>query len=81
MRTKFSVKDVILELLGELKEKFKLTYIFIAHDFLLSYYLCDKVVIMDKGRIIEYLDINNKEMNVTNPITKRILGNFIEENI
>lgn len=74
----YLVQKQILELLGELKEKLKLTYIFIAHDFLLSYYLCDKVIIMDKGRIVDTLDINTGLTNVINPITKRILGNFIE---
>jgi len=43
----------ILNLLKDLKEKLKLTYLFIAHDLSVVKYICDRILVMYKGRIIE----------------------------
>lgn len=46
-------QDKILKLLVRLQKELSLTYIFISHDFELCYYLADKIVLIDKGEIIE----------------------------
>lgn len=67
------VQRQMLELLGDLKKKFQLTYLFIAHDFGACYYLCDKMIIMDNGKVIEQLD-DMDDLVITSPITKRLMG-------
>lgn len=67
------VQRQMLQLLGDLKAKFKLTYLFIAHDFGACYYICDKMIVMDSGKVVEELaDMNN--LVITSPITKKLMG-------
>ncbi|MDO4793327.1 MAG: dipeptide/oligopeptide/nickel ABC transporter ATP-binding protein [Filifactor alocis] len=68
------VQQKMLKLLGDLKSRFNLTYVFIAHDFMTCYYLCDKIIVMDGGRIIETLENIGEEIRVRHPLTKRLLG-------
>lgn len=48
-----SVQAQLLDLLQELQHEFNIAYLFITHDFGVVEYLADRIVIMDKGRIIE----------------------------
>ncbi len=47
------VQKDILELLKKLRKDFNLTYIFISHDLEVVRYICDRVIIMKDGRIVE----------------------------
>ncbi|MDO4267074.1 MAG: dipeptide/oligopeptide/nickel ABC transporter ATP-binding protein [Eubacteriales bacterium] len=47
----------IMDLLQELKEKLKLTYVFITHDLTSVTYLCDEVLFLYKGRVTEHLPV------------------------
>ena len=53
-----SVRAQVLNLLKELQEQRKLTYIFVSHDMSVIEYICDRVAIMYLGKIVE---IGNKE--------------------
>ncbi len=48
-----SVQAQVLNLLNELKERFKFTYIFISHDLAVVKYMADQLVVMNQGRIEE----------------------------
>lgn len=48
-----TIQAQIMELLLELKEEFGLTYIFISHDIDVVYQLCDRIMVMKDGHIIE----------------------------
>lgn len=48
-----SLRAQVINLLLELQEKRKLTYILISHQISLIRYLSDRILIMDKGKIIE----------------------------
>jgi peptide/nickel transport system ATP-binding protein len=48
-----SVEAQVLNLLGELKEKFSLTYLFISHDLNVVEYVADRVLVMYLGRVVE----------------------------
>lgn len=71
------VQRQMLKLLGDLKCKFQLTYVFISHDFMTCYYLCDKIFVMDEGRIIDVLADLDGEIRIAHPLTKRLLGDAL----
>ena len=48
-----SVQAQVLNLLNELKEDFKFTYIFISHDLAVVKYMSDQLLVMNKGQIEE----------------------------
>jgi peptide/nickel transport system ATP-binding protein len=48
-----SVQAQVLNLLGELQKKLGLTLLFIAHDLSVVEYLCDEVVVLYLGRVME----------------------------
>ena len=48
-----SVQGQILNLLVDLKHKLNLTYLFISHDLKVVEFICEKICVMYKGKIIE----------------------------
>jgi len=48
-----SVQAQVLNLLNELKETFSLSYIFISHDLSVVKHFCDRIIVLNKGKIEE----------------------------
>lgn len=48
-----TIQAQIMELLLELKKEFGLTYIFISHDIDVVYQLCDRIMVMKDGHVVE----------------------------
>ncbi|NJN04338.1 MAG: ABC transporter ATP-binding protein [Leptolyngbyaceae cyanobacterium RM1_1_2] len=48
-----SVQAQVLELMLMLKKEFDLTYLFITHDLWVARYLCDRIAVMQAGKIVE----------------------------
>ena len=51
-----SVQAEILNLLTDLREREKLTYLMVTHDLGVVTHLCDRVAVMQQGKIVELLD-------------------------
>ena len=48
-----SVQAQVLNLLNDLKEHYRYTYLFITHDLSVVHYMADRIMVMQKGKIVE----------------------------
>jgi oligopeptide/dipeptide ABC transporter ATP-binding protein len=48
-----SIQSQVLNLLVELKQEFKLTYLFVAHDLAVVGYIADRIAVMYLGKVVE----------------------------
>ncbi|VVB96292.1 Trehalose/maltose import ATP-binding protein MalK [uncultured archaeon] len=68
-----SVQAQILNLLTELKEEYKMSYLFIAHNMAVIRYLCDRVAVMKAGKIVEEGEVEEIFEKPKHPYTKALL--------
>jgi peptide/nickel transport system ATP-binding protein len=68
-----SVQAQVLNLLNELKQDFKFTYIFISHDLAVVKYMSDQLVVMNKGKIEEIGDADSIYKNPNKSYTKNLI--------
>ena len=71
------VQDKILDLLYKIQKQYQLTYIFISHDIRLCYFLADRIILIDKGKIIEDFKELGKEIIPKTEIGKILLKDII----
>ena len=71
------VQDKILDLLYKIQKQYQLTYIFISHDIRLCYFLADRIILIDKGKIIEDFKDLDKEIIPKTEIGKILLEDII----
>lgn len=69
-----SVQALIVELLRRLQRERGMTYLFISHDLLLVGYLCQRVVILYQGEIVEILPSARLAREARHPYTKKLLS-------
>jgi oligopeptide transport system ATP-binding protein len=68
-----SIQAQIVNLLEDLRERFRLTYLFIAHDLSVVRHLCQRVAVMYLGRIVELADCDELFDNPLHPYTRVLL--------
>ena len=69
-----TVQTQVLELMLALKEEFDLTYLFITHDLWVARFFCDRIAVMNAGKIVE-LDTTEKIFTqASHPYTQKLLS-------
>ena len=68
-----TIQDQILDLLMKLRREFNLSYLFISHDLNVVYQCCDRVIVMQKGEIVEENTVDGIFDNPVHPYTKQLL--------
>jgi oligopeptide/dipeptide ABC transporter ATP-binding protein len=68
-----SVRAKILELMGDLKDEFDLTYLYITHDLATARFFCDRIAIMYLGRIVEFGSAEAIFADPRHPYTESLL--------
>ena len=69
-----SIQAQVINLLEDLRERFGLTYLFIAHDLSVVRQLCQRVAVMYLGRIVELAGCDELFDNPLHPYTRALLG-------
>ena len=69
-----SVQAQVIELLLELRERLRLTYLFIAHDLRLVEHVCNRVAVMYLGKVVEMGETRALFRNPAHPYTRALLS-------
>jgi oligopeptide/dipeptide ABC transporter ATP-binding protein len=69
-----SIQAQIINLLQDLQERLKLTYLFIAHDLRVVEHISQRVAIMYLGKIVELADRGDIYANPRHPYTRALLS-------
>jgi len=69
-----SVQAQVLNLLADLRERTGISLLFIAHDLAVVRYLCDRVAVMNTGRIVEQGSRDQVYDDPKHPYTRSLLA-------
>ena len=68
-----SVQAQVLNLLNDLKKEFEFSSIFISHDLAVVRYISDRILVMNKGKIVEEGPSDAVYFNPKNEYTKKLI--------
>ena len=71
-----SIQSQVLQLMRDLKEEFKLTYIFITHDLAVAQFFCDRIAVMHRGKIVEQGTTSEVLTNPQHRYTKSLIASI-----
>jgi oligopeptide/dipeptide ABC transporter ATP-binding protein len=69
-----SIQSQILNLLVDLRERFDLTYLFVAHNLSVIEYISDRVGVMYLGKLVELADVDTLYKTPRHPYTVALLS-------
>jgi len=71
-----SVQAQVLNLIRELQQEFNLTYIFISHDLAVIKHISDRMMVMNKGEIVEMGDPDEIYYHPKEEYTKKLIASI-----
>jgi len=69
-----SIQAQIINLLIELQQEFKLSYMIISHDLTVVEYICDRIAVMYLGRIVEMAPYSNLYRDPKHPYSEALIS-------
>ncbi len=69
-----SIQAGVINLLDELKARFKISYLFVAHDLSVVRHIADRVAVMYLGKFVEFGEIDAVFDNPQHPYTEALLS-------
>ncbi len=70
-----TIQAQIMELMQKLQQEMQLSYLFISHDINVVYKMCDRIMVMKEGKIIEIGETDEVFDCPKQEYTKELLGN------
>jgi peptide/nickel transport system ATP-binding protein len=71
-----SVQAQVLNLLNEIRSQRKLSYIFISHDLHVVRYMCERMIVMHKGQIVEQGNSDQIMKAPANAYTRKLIDSI-----
>ena len=69
-----SIRAGILNLLKDLQKEFDLTYLFVSHDLSVIRYICERIMVMYAGKLVEYAEGDDLFNTPLHPYTQALLS-------
>ena len=69
-----SIRAQVLNLMSELQKKRNLTYLFVAHDLSVVRFICDRIAVIHKGKIVELAESEELFRHPFHPYTRALLS-------
>ena len=69
-----SIQAQVLNLLLDLQQRFGMTYLLISHDLAVVNHLCDEVLVMQQGRVVEQGSPKQLFSHARHPYTQSLLN-------
>jgi oligopeptide/dipeptide ABC transporter ATP-binding protein len=76
-----SIQSQILNLMMDLRDKYGLSYIFIAHDLAVIEHISDEIAVMYLGKIVEHTDATQLYARPLHPYTQALISSIPEPKI
>lgn len=71
-----SIQAQIINLLLDLREEYNLTYLFISHNISIVEFFCDRIVVMERGNIVDSRKAEDLQSS-THPTTRKLLDSVL----
>ncbi len=72
-----TIQKQIIDLLNELQKKYSMSYLFISHDMKVIRSVADKIIVLQKGKIVEQNTAKKLFESPKNPYTKNLISGII----